>query len=229
MQIVAQSQTPAKVGYIHLAYIAAQLSNRISKGDLFPAQAYLGAALATAMVFGAIGSRLGSKGNRVRAVKWGALLGLVAGLCVLWMIETAWREQRSNQEVIAHVLNTRQWWALRDPFIAAGMEAAADTNGAAAALAASYYAMKGLEEKKESPELVVKAHKYCEAAAAKGHGSPWVRTNDLAEPSRPEEMSATFKAALETGRLSPAEETWAKQKLAELAKRIEVDNKPETK
>lgn len=213
MLIIAQSQAPTRVSYIHLAYISAQLDNRISKGDLVSTQAFLGIALTTAVLCGAIGAKLAGKGARARAVKIGAVLGFVVGLLAMWIIESEWRERRSNEEVVKHVVHTRQFWALRDAPIAAGVEAAASTNGAAAALAASYYTMKGETEREKAPELVVKGYRYCEAAAAKGYQSMWARTNDLLDSENVE----TYKAALAAGKLSPVDEAWARQKLAEFA------------
>jgi hypothetical protein len=214
MQIIAQSQAPTRVSYIHLAYISAQLDNRISKGDLLSMQTVLGIAFATAIACAAVGGRLAGKGTRARGIKIGAFLGFFAGLCVMWMIEAEWRERRSNEEVVKHVLETRQFWALRDARIATGVEAAANTNGAAAALAATYYSMKGYSVRATAPEMVVKGYWYCEQAAAKGHGTGWVSTNDLA---RGENVEA-FQLALALGRLSPAEQVWARQKLAEITR-----------
>jgi hypothetical protein len=213
MQIIAQSRAPTRVSYIHLAYISAQLGNRISKGDLFPTQAFLGIALTTAIACGAIGAKLASKGARVRAMKIGAVLGFVAALGIMWMIEAEWRVRRSNEEVVSHVLRTHQFWALREAPIAARVEAAASTNGAAASLAATYYSMKGMGVDGKEPQLRVKAYRYCEEAAAKGYQSSWIRTNDMAAEWNRE----TFKAALATGKLSPAEEAWAKRKMVEFA------------
>jgi hypothetical protein len=219
MQIIAQSQAPTRISYIHLAYIAAQLDNRISKGDLLPAQAFLGIALTTAVACGAIGAKLAGKGASVRAAKIGVVLGFVAGLSLLWIVEAVWSDRRSNQDVVKHVLQTRQFWALRDPWIAAGMEAAASTNGAAAALAATYYSMKGQSGKEKAPELVVKGYRFCEAAAAKGCQSWLVRTNDLLNSSNVE----AYRTALEAGKLSPTDAAWAKQKLVEFAQQFQEE------
>jgi hypothetical protein len=69
MEVIAQSQPAAKPSYIHLAYISAQLDNRISKGELLPVQTILGVAVATAIACGAIGARLAQEGRRGRAYR----------------------------------------------------------------------------------------------------------------------------------------------------------------
>ena len=209
MQIIAQSQTPTKVSYIHLAYLAAGLSNRISTGDLDSAPAFLGIALTTAVVCGTIRAKLAGKGARKRAIKIGAVLGFIAGLAAVWIIEGVCGGFRSNEAVVKHVVKTWQWWALRDPQIAAGMEAAASTNATAAIMAAYYYEMKG-----KTPELRVKRFKYIEAALANGYQGHVFSTNCLACAWD----AQTFKAALVTGKLSPAEQVWAKQKLVEFGR-----------
>ena len=221
MQIIAQSQAPNRVSYIHLAYISASLDNRISKGDLVSTQAFLGIALTTAVACGALGAKLAGKGNRVRAVKIGAFLGFVASLGAMWLIEGVWGNLRSDEGVAKHVVKGRQYWALRDPQIAASIEAAADTNGAAASLAATYYNMKG----SQNPAMVVKCYRFCEAAAAQGQQARFVRTNYVLEHSNVE----AYETALATGKLSPVDAAWAKRKLVEFAQQLQEEKQPGVK
>jgi hypothetical protein len=218
MQIIAQSQTPTKISYIHLAYIAAQLNKGISKGELIPVQAMLGAAMATAVACGVIGVKLAAAGRRGRAAKVGAALGFIGTLFVLGVVQGVWRESRSNDQVVKHIIETKQWWALREPPIAAGVEAAALTNGTAASMAASYYGLKG-GSGKEAPELMVKAFRYCELAAAQGRSSGWVRAGDLTNSPH---LIGVFQAALEKGKLTEAERNWTTQQLAQMTARFEA-------
>jgi hypothetical protein len=223
MKVIAQSQPPAKFSYIHLAYISAQLDNRISKGELLPVQAILGAAVATAIACGVIGAKLAQEGKRGRAARIGGVLGFFAALGLLWLVQAAWSDSRSNEEAVKHIIETRQFWALRDPPIAAGIEAVAITNGAAASLAAEYYGLKG-GSGREAPELVVKGYRYCELAAAQGKSSHWIRLADLTNDWNADQLKQTFEAALEKGKLSEAERTWTKQQLARMAKQIDNNN-----
>ncbi len=215
MKVIAQSQPSTEVSYVHLAYISAQLNNRISKGELLPVQAILGVALATAIACGAIGTRLAQQGRRGRAAGVGGVLGFFAAVGLLCLVQAAWNESRSNEETVKHIIETKQFWALREAPIAAGVEAAASTNGAAASLAADYYGLKG-GSGSEAPELVVKGYRYCELAATQGRGSHWVRLSDFTNEWSAGRLKPTFEAALEKGKLSEAERTWAKQQLARM-------------
>ena len=212
MIIIAQSQPPAaKVSYVHLAYISAQLSNRISKGELLPMQAIFGAAMATAIVCGFVGAKLKNPANRGQAVKWGIILGFFGTLGAFWFAQGIWSATRSNEETVRHVVQTRQFWALREAPIGAGVEAASATNGSAAALAADYYRLKG-GSAQENPEFPVKAYRYCELAAAHGQKTRWMRVEELKD--YPPRHVEAFQAALKRGKLSQEEQTWVRAQLA---------------
>lgn len=212
MKIIAQSQPAAKVSYIHLAYLSAQLSNRISKAESFPMQALLGAAIALVIAGGVIGAKLGHSGRRGRAVQLGAVAGLLAALGGLWVAHAAWEKSRNQEAVVQHLIQTRQFWALREAPLAACIEAAALTNGTAAAMAADYYSLKS-GGGEDTPEFVVKGYRYCELAAAQGQESHWVRLVELTNDWRAWDQ---FEAALRKGKLSQPEKLWTKQHLTQL-------------
>jgi MFS family permease len=219
MQVVAQSHTPAKVGYIHLAYAAAQLGKGISKGELISGQAYLSAALITAVACGAIAARLRDKEGRRRiGAKFFAVFGFFTALLVLWMIESFWRSHRTDEEALTHILKSGQFWAMGDSKFASGIEAAAETNGVAAQLAGRYYNMKRYE--KDSPETAVKAYWFGEQAASLGVIFIWPNTNELASISA-KYLVEPFEASLKSGKLTPAQEKWVEDKLPEMRKWIE--------
>jgi hypothetical protein len=224
MEVIAQSQPAAKPSYIHLAYISAQLDNRISKGELLPVQTILGVAVATAIACGAIGARLAQEGRRGRAAKIGGVLGFFGTLALLCFVQLAWSESRSNEAAVKHVIQTRQFWALREAPIAAGIEAAAATNGTAASMAADYYGLKG-GTGREAPELVVRGYRYCELAAAQGQRSRWTSVSDLTNSWYAEHLKETFEAALKAGKLSEAEQTWTKMHLARIAEQIAAEDR----
>jgi hypothetical protein len=205
MQIIAQSQTPTKVSYIHLAYLAAALNSRIS---LVPGEAYLGVALATAVACGVLAAKRAGATARVRAIKYGAVMGFIGGLGLMWLLETGWQDLFGSALAVRRVVQTRQWWAMRDPRIAAGVESAASTNGEAAGLAAYYYEMTGATRRDAEPELKVKYDRFCEIAVVKGASWWHLYTNSL--DSYDEEK---FRAALKRGKLGPAEVAWVKEKL----------------
>jgi hypothetical protein len=215
MKVIAQSQVPVDVSYVHLAYISAQLGNRISKAELLPGQAMLGVAVATAIACGAIGGRLAGNGRRGRAVRTGAFLGFFGALAALWLAELAWGESRSHEAAVKHIIETRQFWALREQPIAASVEAAAATNGMAAALAADYYGLKG-GHATEAPEFVVKGYRYSELADAQGSASRWTRASDLTNGWNVNHLRPAFEAALKKGKLSEVERAWAKQQLTRM-------------
>ena len=219
MQIIAQSQTPTTVSYIHLAYLSAAMSNHIYKGEVLPIQAFLGIALTTAVAYGTIRSKLAGPGARVRAVKIGAILVFFASLAVLLAIDLVWLGIRTNDDVVRHVIKTRQYWALREAPIAVGVEAAASTNGAAAALAAEYYSHS---YGSNALEMHVKTYRYCELALANGVTNWWVRH----EMTNFQEDRTTLEYALERGRLNPAERDWAKQKLVEFDREAPKERSP---
>jgi hypothetical protein len=212
MQIIAQSQTPPQPGYIHLAYISAAVNNRISKGDLFPVQVYLGAALAAAVACGMVAGKF-SKMERRTSVKFAAMYGFIGTLCLLWVIESAWRARRTNEQVFSHVTNTRQWWALRDPAIATSVESAARTNNAAAHLAACYYHWAHADE--NEPEQMVKRYWFAERATNGSHGWP---TLDATSDPR---ILTNFEFALKRGNLTLEEQAWAKEKLVKLRRSMD--------
>lgn len=209
MKILAQSQVPTRTGFIHLAYISASMSNGISKGDLFPGMVFLGLAVTFTLAGGALAARLARTGAKKRMILVGLLVGLIGGMALLYGIEHLWGEFRGNDAVVKHVVQTDQFWALRDQKIAAGVEAAAATNGAAAALAAEYYALSPLRGELEHPEIWLKAYRYCEMAAALGHTPHYVQTDEFAREF------GRIEKALESGKLSSEETAWAKQKLKE--------------
>ncbi len=215
MKVIAQSQPPVTFGYIHLAYISAQLSNRISKEELLPVQAFFGVAMACAVVCAAIGAKLGREGSRARAMKIGGFVGFFASLGLLWLVESAWRQTRSDEATLKHVIETRQFWALREAPIAARIEAAAQTNAIAASMAADYYGLKG-DSGTEAPELRVKGYRFSELATAQGQPSRWIRASDLTNTTYAGYLTEIFEAALKKGNLTQTEETWARRQLASM-------------
>jgi hypothetical protein len=221
MKIVIQSEAPTKLSYIHLAYISVQLENRISRGELYPFQTMLGIAAATAIACAAIGSKFSAKGTRAHAVKIWVMGGFFGTLALLWLFQLAWSESRSNEQALDHVIKTSQFWALRDPQLGSSIEAAAQTNGKAAGLAASYYGLK----RHTSPEDTVKSYRYAElAATASARRFYWAHPFDFTNswPS-PEDLNA-FQGALKNGKLSAEEKAWTQRQLARME-----EAEPETK
>lgn len=213
MQIVSQSQTPAKVGYIHLAYISAQLGNRISKGELISVQACLGTALAVAVAFGALAAKLANKEARRFAIKFSVFVGLCVGLLGVWGVESVWRDHRTDGQVLEHILKTKQFWAMRQPKLAHQIEAAASTNGTAASLAANYY---GLKRSDKDPEVTVRAYWFAEQAASLGAHTSWIKTNELTSRYA-NYLVKPFEAGVNSGKLTPAQEASAREKLVQMA------------
>jgi hypothetical protein len=208
MTVVAQSQPP-KYGYIHLAYVSAQLSNGISKGELISVQSGLGLAVAAAVVIGSITRLVAGPGRRARWMVHGAIVGaLIAGV-FYWVANSLWLQTRSHEQVVSHIISTRQFWALRDKAFALHIEAAAETNGVAASMAASYY---GLTGRTMSPESVVKAYRFLDLANAQGQQSRHFYIN-LDEP----ELAIVIENALKAGKLSDMEQSWAREKLAQIS------------
>ncbi len=226
MKIIAQSQTPTKVSYIHLAYVSASLSKTISKGELLPIQAVLAAGLAAAIACGSLGAKLAEVGKRARAAKIGAAIGFVGMLGAFGAVNFIWSNSLSKERVVNHIIQSRQWWALRDPEIAAGVEAAAITNGAAASLAVSYYYLKhGSME--EHPEYTVKAYKYAEEALDNGSNPGWIRAGDVTNDWG--HLMPSFKAALDKGKLTLAEQNWTKQKLVQMDEQSKKEDQSDPK
>jgi uncharacterized membrane protein YeaQ/YmgE (transglycosylase-associated protein family) len=228
MKVIAQSQPSAGAGYIHLAYISAQLDYRISKGELLPVQAMLGVALATAVACGMIASKLAQPGRRQRAIKMGVVLGFFGTIAALWFFQMVWSESQSNEAAVRHVIKTRQFWALREPALAAGIEASAATNATAASMAADYYGMK-YNGKDGAPEQAVKSYRYCELAAAQGQGSRWAGLFHLTNDWYVQDLEKAFEAALKNGKLSPEEESWTKRQLTRIAEQLHTQDSDNAK
>jgi hypothetical protein len=220
MKVIAQSQPPVTLSYIHLAYTSAALENKISKGELLPAQALVAVAVACALVCAVIGAKLGRGQGRLRAANIAAFVGFFASLGLLWLAEAAWSDSRSDEAVVKHVIQTKQYWAMRDARLAAGIEAAAGTNGTAASMAANYYGLKGISGR-ETAELRVKGYRFSELAAAQGQPSQWSRASDLTNTAYAGHLVQMFEVALKEGKLTQTEQTWARRQLASMTAQLE--------
>lgn len=217
MKIVAQSQTPTKVGYIHLAYISVALSNGISKGELLPVQMVLGIGVAAALACAALGLKLRRKARPMRAAMGGAVLGIAAMLVFYKTAEALWTSTLSNEQVVKHVIESDQWWALREGPIAAGIESAASTNSKAASMASRYYTLQQHQNTNAAATYLVKSYYYAQLASTNGVKQGWAsRVDDLENIYGAERLQVPFQEAIEKRMLNPAEQQWATERLAKL-------------
>jgi hypothetical protein len=212
MQIIAQSQTPIKASYIHLAYISAALSARISKGDLYPTEAILGLALLGAVACATLKAWIS---HNFRKLIRTAILGFIGVVCVLVFAERVWSGSRSKEAIVEHIIQTRQWWAVRDPEFTAKIEAVALTNGQAAGMVADYYVSMGGWEVDKDPLFFFKSQFYGEIAVAKG-GHTFAPVNPDEDWSG---YASYLKTALDSGKLNETEKNWVMAKIEKGSKK----------
>ncbi len=213
MRIIAQSQVPTKSSYLHLAYLSAQLTNWISKGELMSMGTLLGVAVAGAAVCSVAAAKLARAGQKLRAMKIWAMAGFIGIFGGIWLVEILWSETRSDEQVAQHVVNKYQWWAMRNEPIATAVESLATTNAKAAVMAAQYYLFSGHHD--EFPEKYVKSLRFGEIAESLGRPNSFGGTNIL-EKSSPGRAYLHMEEALKRNQMSAVERAWATQKLAQI-------------